>query len=98
MKKEKEAKMTEEKIIKAILKVAPRVFDCAPDGEGAKRRAEVIAARLYTEGVVVPTCRCYECKHSRPCRTPNHLLCPRRGGGLVRIDGYCDEAQEKEEQ
>lgn len=88
--------MTEEKIIKAILKLAPKVFDCAPDGLGAQRRAEVIAARLYVEGVVVPVCRCYECKHSQPCRTPNYLLCPRRGGGLVRIDGYCDEAEEKD--
>lgn len=89
--------MTEEKLIKTILKAAPQVFDCAPDGPGAQRRAEVIAAVLYAEGVVVPTCRCYECKHSQQSRTPNHLRCERRSGGLVRIDGYCDEAEEKDE-
>lgn len=89
--------MTEAKLIETILKVAPQVFDCAPDGPGAQRRAEVIAACLYVKGVVVPTCRCYECKHSQPSRTPNHLLCARRSGGLVRLDGYCDEAQEKDE-
>lgn len=88
--------MTEEKIIQAILRAAPTVFPCDPRGEGARRRAEVIAACLLTQGVVVPTCRCYECKHSRRSRTPNHLLCPIRGG-LVRIDGYCDEAEERDE-
>ena len=88
--------MTEEKIASAILKVASQVFDCDPTGLGAQRRAEVIASHLIVEGVVVPSCRCYECKHSRPSRTANYLFCPRRRE-LVRLDGYCDEAEEKEE-
>lgn len=88
--------MTEEKIIQTILRAAPTVFPCDPSGEGARRRAEVIAACLLTQGVVVPTCRCYECKHSLRSQTPNHLLCTIRGG-LVRIDGYCDEAEERDE-
>lgn len=88
--------MTTERIIKNILKVAPQVFDCAPDGLGARRRAEIIATRLYVEGVVVPTCRCYECKHAKHSKKANYLRCKRRRGGLVRIDGYCDEAEEKE--
>lgn len=88
--------MTEKKMIKAILRIAHTVFDCDPKGFGAQRRAEVIAAQLYTGGVVVPTCRCYECKHALPSQKPNYVLCPHRVG-LVRIDGYCDAAEENGE-
>lgn len=90
--------MTQEKIVEAILEVAPEVFDCAPDAPEAKLWAGVIASRLHEKGVIVPPSRCHECKYSKfSSSDPGRLLCANKRGASVNVDGYCDEGQKKNE-